>query len=111
MYQQGNSEVLEIARWVRHSFLKEFTSSIEGKKEKGKKEGRWERAGRKEVRMKEWRSVEEGGYYNFLIINRVIGTDIDSTSFNSQKYNLSSLFILILYIREIQYQKKKHKFS
>lgn len=55
--------------------------------------------------------MEEGGYYNFLIINRVIGTDIDSTSFNSQKYNLSSLFILILYIREIQYQKKKHKFS
>lgn len=54
--------------------------------------------------------MEEGGYYNFLIINRVIGTDIDSTSFNSQKYNLSSLFILILYIREIQYQKKNTNF-
>lgn len=51
MYQQGNSEVLERARWVRHSFLKEFTSSIEGKKEKeerkkedgrGQGESKWE---------------------------------------------------------------------
>lgn len=99
MYQQGNSEVLEITGWVRHSSLKEFTSSREGKKGKEKRrreDGRGQ--GKRKWEWRKWGSVEERGYYNFLIINRVLGTDIDSISFNSQKYNFR--FIIYSYFTD-----------